>query len=148
MTRLVCIFCAVVASVSSFRASALPRPSSVMSCQDEGGEWPYEVPIAVKSAFDSGSQSPMAGYLGDSVEILLPDCSGIFSKRQAEMLLAKFLGTHREVVYSVDHEETLGDAVLSIGRLSGSGQDFRVCILLQQTGGVQQIKQLRIEEQK
>ena len=106
------------------------------------------MPIAVKSAFDSGSQSPMAGYLGDSVEILLPDCSGIFSKRQAEMLLAKFLGTHREVVYSVDHEETLGDAVLSIGRLSGSGQDFRVCILLQQTGGVQQIKQLRIEEQK
>lgn len=104
--------------------------------------------MAVKSAFDSGSQSPMASYFGDSVEILLPDCSGIFSKRQAEMLLAKFLGSHRGVVYSVDHEESLGDAILSIGRLTGQGHDFRVCILLQQTGDNQQIKQLRIEEQK
>lgn len=104
--------------------------------------------MAVKSAFDSGSQSPMASYLGGSVEILLPDCSGIFSKRQAEMLLAKFLGAHRGVVYTVDHEESLGDAILSIGRLAGQGHDFRVCILLQQTGDSQQIKQLRIEEQK
>lgn len=146
MTRLVHIFLALSAIIplSSHDVRALWWREA----QDDGARWTYVVPMAVKSALDSGDVSLLASHLGGSVELQLPDYSGIFSKKQGEMILAKFLSLHRKMVYSVDHEEALGEATLSIGKLVGSGVTFSVYIILHPAGEIRQIKQLRIEEQK
>lgn len=118
------------------------------SIQSDGGRWGYKVPYAVKLAFDGGDHSALSPCLASTVELQLPDCSGIFSKKQAEMILSKFMVAHPSMTYSVSREESVSGATLTIGKLSGNAASFGVYVLSQPTGGSQQIKQLRIEEQK
>ncbi len=146
MTRLVHILLAL--SALAFLPSHDVRAFWGREAQGGEPQWPHQVPMAVKSALDSGDVSLLAGHLGGSVELQLPDYSGIFSKKQGEMILAKFLSLHRKMVYSVDHEEALGEATLTIGKLAGGGVAFSVYIILHPAGDGRLIKQLRIEEQK
>lgn len=115
----------------------------------EGGEtWPHGIPQAVKKAIDASQVSDMSHLLGASVELLLPNSSGIYSKKQAEMLIGEFLTSHPQLSYSVDHEECTGSNVLTIGMMRGADGNFRISVLTQKRGETQQIKQLKIEEQK
>lgn len=146
MARLVHI--SLVLSALLFLSSHDVRACWGRGAQVGESQWPHSVPMAVKSALDSGDVSLLAGHLGGSVELQLPDYSGIFSKKQGEMILSKFLSLHRKMVYSVDHEEALGEATLTIGKLVGDDAAFSVYIILHPAGDSRLIKQLRIEEQK
>lgn len=102
----------------------------------------------VKKALGSGDQSIMSRFFGPSVEVQLPNVSGIFSKKQSEMIVGQFLTAHPGLAYDLDHEEVADDATLTIGRASRESEVFRVCIISQQIGNSLQIKQLRIETLK
>lgn len=102
----------------------------------------------MRSAFDAGDNSSICALIGSSVELQMPDASGIFSKKQAEMIIGKFLSLHPGLLCAVDQEEATPDATLVIGSLSGGSDLFRFYLLLQPTDGSLQIKQLRIETQK
>lgn len=102
----------------------------------------------VKKALDSGDHSIVSRFFGPSVEIQLPNVSGIFSKKQAEMIVGQFLSAHPGLAFDLDHEEVADEATLTIGRASRDSDIFRVCIISQQTGNSLQIKQLRIETLK
>lgn len=102
----------------------------------------------MRLAFDAGDNSSICALIGSSVELQMPDASGIFSKKQAEMIIGKFLSLHPGLLCAVDQEEATPDATLVIGSLSGGSDLFRFYLLLQPTDGSLQIKQLRIETQK
>ncbi len=129
-----------------FAASISCAPT--VAAQEDEAQWNFELPQAVKHALDAADRSLLSPFLASTVELQLPDCSGIFSKKQAEMILAKFLAGHRGLVYYPCREETIADATLTIGRFSNSNADFGVYVLTQSVNGSKQIKQFRIEEQK
>ncbi len=110
--------------------------------------WSYVLPLQVKEAIEKGNSVSLASYFGGTVDMQLPNCAGIFSKRQAEMILSKFLAAHDGLVLYVKSEKSTGDADLTIGSLVGDGESFVVYILHSHSGGVTLIKQLRIEIQR
>ena len=136
-----------LSAVSPLPATAALTPKQA-SPQDDGSQWSYQLPYAVKQALDGADRSLFSPFLAGMVELQLPDCSGIFSKKQAEMILAKFLSQHHGLTYSVCREEALADATLTIGRFAGQNVSFGVYLLTQSVNGSKQIKQFRIEEQK
>lgn len=103
---------------------------------------------AVRKAFDSNDHSAISSLFGPSVELQLPNVSGIFSRKQSDMIVGQFLAIHQGLTYELDHEEVADDATLTIGRASRQFEAFRVCILSQQSNDFLQIKQLRIETLK
>lgn len=106
------------------------------------------VVLAVKQAFEAGDHTGISSLFGSSVELQLPNVSGIFSKKQSDMIVGQFLASHAGLVYELDHEEVADSSTLTLGRATKDGEAFRVCILFQQSAGTQQIKQLRIETLK
>lgn len=64
------------------------------------------------------------------------------------MILSKFMATHHGMSFSVNREESISDATITIGSFSDGDISFGVYVLSQPAAGIQQIKQLRIEEQK
>ncbi len=131
---LMILFCGVSASASAQ--------------SDDAAGWEHSVPLSVKEAFDEADHGKLTAFFGSSVELQLPNVSGIFSRKQSEMILSKFLSLHPSLVFVVDHEEAVGESILSIGTLSNADESFRVSMLLQPEANTQQIKQLRIENQK
>lgn len=103
---------------------------------------------AVRKAFDYNDHVAISSLFGSSVELQLPNVSGIFSRKQSDMIVGQFLATHQGLTYELDHEEVADDATLTIGRASRQAEAFRVCILSKQTNDFPQIKQLRIETLK
>lgn len=103
---------------------------------------------AVSRAFDSNDHTAISSLFGPSVEIQLPNVSGIFSRKQSDMIVGQFLAIHQGLTYELDHEEVADDATLTIGRATRQTEAFRVCILSQQANNFLQIKQLRIETLK
>ena len=110
--------------------------------------WSYAMPISVKQAFDAGDHAPVAQFFSSTVELRLPNGNGIYSKKQAEMILGEYFAQHKGMVFSVDHEESVGVSTLTIGNLSLGAQKFRVYILSHLDAGAYSIKQFRIEELK
>lgn len=104
--------------------------------------------IALRQAFESNDHAAISGLFGASVELQLPNVSGIFSKKQSDMIMGQFMSLHQGFTCELDHEEVSDDATLVIGRISKGGEAFRICILAQQYGDLSQIKQLRIETLK
>lgn len=103
---------------------------------------------AVRKAFDSNDHTAISSLFGPSVELQLPNVSGIFSRKQSDMIVVQFLAIHQGLTYELDHEEVADDATLTIGRATRLSEAFRVCILSQQSNDLLQIKQLRIETLK
>ncbi len=125
----------------------VPEPSVAQDVSS--GEWSYVLPVSAKKAFDTNSSQLISPLLGSSVELRLPDCSGVYSKKQAEMLISSFLSTNQGYTYTVDHEETVGSSTLTIGLLSKDASVFRVSILTQPSeDGSLQIKQFKIERSR
>ncbi len=148
MRRLVSLILALSLQLALPFQDASAACVGYLSFQSGGDGWPHKVPYAVKLALDGGDHSVISPCLANTVELQLPDCSGIFSKKQAEMILSKFMADHSSMTYSVSREESVSGATLTIGKLSGSAASFGVYVLSQPAAGSQQIKQLRIEEQK
>lgn len=123
--------------------------ASAQSVRKSGGaSWQYELPLQVKDALEKGNSVSLANFFGGTVDMQLPNCAGIFSKRQAEMILSKFFAAHEGLSLSVNIEKSTGDADLTIGSLAGNGESFVIYILHSRSGGVTVIKQLRIEIQR
>ncbi len=123
--------------------------ASAQSVRKTGGSsWKYELPFQVKDALEKGNSVSLSNFFGGSVDMQLPNCAGIFSKRQAEMILSKFLAAHDGLSLTVKSEKSTGDANLTIGSLAGNGESFVVYILHSTSEGVTLIKQLRIEIQR
>lgn len=104
--------------------------------------------LALRRALTTGDHSAVSAFFGQSVELQLPTTSGIFSGRQADMILGQFLSYNNGLSYELDHEEMTDDAILTIGRAEGTDESFRICVLSQQSDNSLQIKQLRIETLK
>lgn len=145
--RLLIATAATAASLLLAPAQSWARPEAACA-EPEVRQWPYELPRSVAKALGRGDVAGLSPSIGQSVELRLPNGSGVYSKKQAEMILSDFFSTHSSTSYSIDREEKDGLATLTIGLLQTSKGTLRLSILSQKNGGSFQIKQFRIEEQK
>lgn len=126
---------------------AICAPCGAGVCAQSAGGWSYSLPSEVCHALQSGDIVKLAGFLNNTVEVTVPDGSGIYSRKQAEMVLAGFFANVRQQAYAIDHEKSVGDSTLSIGSLTADNVVYRIYILTQMFNGECLIHQLRIEVQ-
>ncbi|MBQ3635497.1 MAG: DUF4783 domain-containing protein [Bacteroidales bacterium] len=113
-----------------------------------GQAWNYSLPVDVKHSIEKSDASKLSTLLAETVEISLPTGSGIYGRRQAEMVMADYLHQHRGVQMTVQREEKAEGSTRTISLLNDSKGQMTMTILFMQTGAVSQIKQIRIENRK
>jgi hypothetical protein len=108
-----------------------------------------EVKDQVVQAIGTGNATALARHLQPNLDLTVLATSDVYSKAQSEQILRKFFDEHDPQGLTIEHEGTskMGDRYY-IGRLRTARGDMRVTFFLKQTGGVFQVKQLRIETAK
>lgn len=69
--------------------------------------------------------------------------SGVYSRKQAEVILHEFFSTMKDAEYTIDHERPTGNALQTISTLRTGNTRYRIVILSQDKGTL--IRQIRIE---
>lgn len=108
-----------------------------------------DVKDQVVSAIGSGNAPALAKHLQPNVDLTVLSTSDVYSKAQSEQILRKFFDEQEPQGLTVEHEgvSKMGDRYY-IGKLRTARGDLRVTFFLKQSGGVFQVKQLRIESAK
>ncbi|MDX9883141.1 MAG: DUF4783 domain-containing protein [Prolixibacteraceae bacterium] len=108
-----------------------------------------QIPDDLISSFKSGNDKVLAEYFNQNIELVVPGHDDVFSKSQAQQLIAKFFREYPPEDFSLIHQRESGNegAGYAIGSLETSKGNFRVVFLLKTTGGKAMIHQLRIEKQ-
>lgn len=108
-----------------------------------------DVKDQVVAAIGSGNAPALAKHLQPNVDLTVLTTSDVYSKAQSEQILRKFFDEQEPQGLTVEHEgvSKMGDRYY-IGKLRTARGDLRVTFFLKQSGGVFQVKQLRIESAK
>ena len=108
-----------------------------------------QIPDDLISSLKSGDDKILAGYFNQNIELVLPGHDDVFSKSQAQQLVAKFFKEYPPSSFSLIHQRPSGSegAGYAIGTLVTSNGNFRVVFLLKNANGKAMIHQLRIEKQ-
>lgn len=115
--------------------------------QDRNG-WKYQLPKECWDAMLGGRTQEVAKYFASSVELSLPSGSGIYSSKQATVVLEEFLSKGTPKNAEVDNERQTGRSTMMIATAEIAGRAYRLYFLTQQEVDKCQIIKLRIEEEK
>ncbi|MCQ2201500.1 MAG: DUF4783 domain-containing protein [Bacteroidales bacterium] len=121
---------------------------AILGFAQERSGWKYQLPKECWDAMLGGKTQDVAKYFASSVELSLPSGSGIYSSKQATVVLEEFLskGTFKNA--DVDNERQTGNTTMMIATAEIAGRTYRLYILTQQEADKSQIIKLRIEEEK
>lgn len=101
----------------------------------------------IGKAFREGDASQLAQNFASSIDIILPDNEGTFSKQQAEMILKDFFNKNKPKGFVNNHQGTSNDGSrFAIGTYRAVSQSFRAYILLKINGNKFVISQLQLEK--
>ena len=107
-------------------------------------EWNYVLDSKVYEAMMHSDAAQLSTMLNATVEMTMPQgTSGVYSRKQAEVILDEFLSTTSNPVYTIEHERPNGNATLTILNLQTDKANYRIFILTQSAGTI--IRQIRIE---
>lgn len=107
----------------------------------------YTLNASTLNAFATTNEKLLAQSFNQSIEIATPEGSGIYSSKQAEMVMGEFFSAISAAQCSVEHETQTGNATLTIASLTAGDRRYRIYILTQGQDESQVIHQIRIEEQ-
>lgn len=146
MTATKNIFITAIASATLLSLNAFGQTARLAQLRTptESAYWNYALPIEVYDAIAQNRPSDMQPWLNTSVEVIAPRSSGVFSSRQAQVVIDDIFSSLSIRSYEVECERTTGDQTLTIGTLVTSGAKYRVYILTNN----KRIQQIKIEEQK
>ena len=101
----------------------------------------------IANLISSGNETGLKAYFDQSVEVITPDGSGVYSQNQAEQVVKKFFDKYPCRSFSVDHQvNSAGGSQLLIGTYMAPDQSFRTSIFLKQSGEKFLIQELSFEE--
>ena len=102
----------------------------------------------VHEAIRSGNAGTLATYFHSTVDLEVDGTDGSYSKGQAEMIIKDFFTGHPVKSYVIKHQGSSDDgSKYSIGSyITKTNQEFRVYILLKQTGSGLLVNQIQFEE--
>ena len=109
-----------------------------------------QVPNDIIKSFDTGDSKLLSGFFNPNVELVVLDNDNVYSKSQAEQIVASFFNSFPPVMenaFTVIHNSGKEGAKSVIGKLQTTKGNFRVYFLLKKTDAKEYIHQLRIEKQ-
>jgi len=109
-----------------------------------------QVPNDIIKSFDTGNSKLLSAFFNQSVELVVLDNENVYSKAQAEQIVASFFNSFPPVdkdAFIVIHNSGKEGAKAVIAKLQTTKGNFRVYFLLKKTDTKEYIHQLRIEKQ-
>ena len=109
-------------------------------------QWNYVLPYEVYQSLSDGNAMSLSAYFNSSVEISMPQGgSNVYSRKQAEVVMSKFLSSVRNPRFVVEHEQSMSASTMTIGSLSCDSGVYKTFILTQPNNGQVVIHQIRVE---
>ncbi len=104
------------------------------------------VPDGVIEAIKTGNSKKLANYFNSSINLVILESNGVYTKKQSEIILGDFFEDNKPSGFQIIHEGEQLTSSFVIGRLkSYSGMVFRVYFLMQQFNGQNVIIEFKIE---
>ena len=104
-------------------------------------------PRDVIKATKSGDAQILSAHFFDNIELVLPGKTGVFSRKQAEMIVKDFFSQNPPSDFRIIHEGRKENASYAIGNFSSSTGVYRFTFLTKNAANKVLIHQLRIEKQ-
>ena len=115
----------------------------VMAAHQAGAQIPDEIILS----FKNGNSKTLAEYFNQNIELVVLEDDNVYSKAQAQQIVAKFFGNNKPESFTVIHQGGKEDAKYVIGNLKTNNGSFRIYFLLKTSERKNYIHQLRIEKQ-
>lgn len=108
-----------------------------------------QIPDDLILGLKSGNDKTLSAYFNQNIELVVPGHDDVFSKSQAQQLIAKFFKENNPQNFTIIHQGSSGNegARYAIGTLKTNKGAFRVYFLLKTNHKKAVIHQLRIEKQ-
>lgn len=108
-----------------------------------------EVPEGIVTAIKTGNVKELAKYFNTTIELVIFDKEGIYSKAQAEQILKDFFIKNplTKDTFRLLHEVGKESSRYAIGNLYTTKGIYRISFLIKTVKNVPIIDQLRIEEE-
>ncbi len=106
------------------------------------------VPDGVIEAIKTGNSKKLASYFNSSINLVILENSGVYTKKQSEIIIRDFFEENKPSGFQIIHEGEQLTSSFIIGRLkSYSGGIFRIYLLMQEFNGKTVITEFKIEEE-
>ena len=106
-----------------------------------------QIPDEIVLSIQSGNDVMLASYFNQNVELVVESHDDVFSKSQAQQIVAEFFKANKPKQFSIIHQGGKDEARYAIGSLITNTGTFRVYFLLKNKDSNSYIHQLRIEKQ-
>jgi hypothetical protein len=106
-----------------------------------------QIPDQIVSSIGNGNAEILAGYFNQNVELVVESHDDVFSKSQAQQIVANFFQANKPKQFTIIHQGGKEGARYVIGSLTANTGTFRVYFLLRGEGAQSTIHQLKIEKQ-
>jgi hypothetical protein len=107
-----------------------------------------QFPDTIVLVIKAGNAEELSQYFSGKIELIMPKKSGIFSKSQAQLILADFFKSHPVKNFKIIHEGVRKNSSFAIGRYrTQTNSIFRFHFLTKIKDNRLFIHQLRIEKQ-
>ena len=105
------------------------------------------IPREIVTATQNGNASDLAKFFNDKVELILPSKSGVFSKEQAQFIMADFFTSYRPTSFQINHEGKRDNSSYAIGSYVSTREKFRFYFLTKVVDNKTVINQIRVDKQ-
>ncbi len=106
-----------------------------------------QIPDEIVLSIQNGNDQILASYFNQNVELVVLTYDDVFSKSQAQQIVAEFFKANKPKQFTIIHQGGKDGARYAIGSLVTSTGTFRVYFLLKNKDNNSYIHQLRIEKQ-
>jgi len=106
-----------------------------------------QIPDEIVLSIQSGNDVMLASYFNQNVELVVESHDDVFSKSQAQQIVAEFFKANKPKQFSIIHQGGKDEARYAIGSLITNTGTYRVYFLLKNKDNNSYIHQLRIEKQ-
>ncbi|MBN2519244.1 MAG: DUF4783 domain-containing protein [Bacteroidales bacterium] len=103
------------------------------------------IPNEIINAFKNGNSKELSKYFNITIEMTILDNEGIYSKIQAEQIIADFFLKNPPINFQVIHQGGKEGSRYAICEFNSSEKKFRVTIYLKEIENNSFIHQLRIQ---
>lgn len=105
------------------------------------------IPREIVTATQNGNATDLAKFFNDKVEVILPSKSGVYSKEQAQFVMADFFTSNRPTSFQINHEGKRDNSSYAICSYVSSKEKFRFYFLTKSIDNKTVIIQIRIDKQ-
>ncbi len=107
----------------------------------------FDIPVKVFKAIEVGDVEALSSHFSQSVELIMFEQEGIYSKQQANQILKDFFNKNRPSKFTILHQGGSGASQYAIGKLETSNGNFRVHFHVKMDNDTPLIHQLRIQNE-